>query len=130
MLFPRRGVVFAHGEDEEAAAGQDLSPEQHLRWWRDDGERELRQLLFWRWDPIQVADAFPYTEGEYDDYTVTVLKALRSGEDVRAVLLSIEREWMGGQMSTDEHLDHVAGLLVDWFGSSTAGWLEFRYRAG
>ena len=35
-------------------------------------------------------------------------------------LLQIERE----QMSSDAHLAYMAGLLVDWFASSTARWLE------
>jgi hypothetical protein len=99
-----------------------LTGEQYARWWKEAGERELRQLLLWRWDPIGVADHFPATEHEYDDYAGTIAKSLHSGEDVRAVLLSIESKWMDGQLSTDEHLDYVAGLLVDWFGNSISRW--------
>lgn len=29
---------------------------------------ELRQILYWRWDPIGVSDEFPLNAGEYDLY--------------------------------------------------------------
>lgn len=75
-----------------------LSPGEHHRWWKDRGGRELRQLLYWRWDPIGVSDAFPVTLDEYDSYTGALARLLHVGGDTAAVsayLETIERERMG-----------------------------------
>jgi hypothetical protein len=36
-------------------AEEELTPAEFTRWRRETGERELGQLLLWRWDPIGVA---------------------------------------------------------------------------
>ena len=126
-------MVFVFDDEEQSADRSPpdlrLSQDEYLRWWREAGERELRQLLLWRWDPIGVADAFPSTEDEYDDHAGAVIKALRSGEGkpgVLRTLLQVEREMMDGPLSSDQHLDYAAGLIVDWFENSTQRWRDRR----
>ena len=53
--------------------------EEFALWWSETGERELRQLLFWKWDPIGVNPFFPRTADEYDGYATQVVTALRTG---------------------------------------------------
>ncbi len=43
-----------------------LSTEDFARWWKETGEHELRQILFWKWDPIGAFDSSPNTTDEYD----------------------------------------------------------------
>ena len=59
-------------EDREPLTGPEL-----VRWWAETGERELRQLLYWKWDPIGVNDSFPWAVDEYDGYAPQILSALR-----------------------------------------------------
>lgn len=49
------------------------------RWWDETGDYELRQILHWRWDPIGVANVFPYAADEYGNYAPTIVDALRAG---------------------------------------------------
>jgi hypothetical protein len=106
-------------------AAIDLSPEQAVRWWRDRGERELCQVLYWCWDPIGVNDAFPYTEGEYDRYAPRIFAALNkrsSARDIGALLASIENVEMGLSHRIDKD---AAQRIVDWYGNSRRHWLAF-----
>jgi hypothetical protein len=76
----------------------ELEPKQWAKWWKESGERELRQILFWRWDPIGVADEFPYTEEAYDGYVMHVASLLRDEASLDAVadyLGAVERDSMG-----------------------------------
>jgi hypothetical protein len=104
-----------------------LSGEDLERWWNDDGKRELRQLLYWRWDPIGVNDAFPRTEGEYDAYGWPVLTALSEGADgkhIARVLRRFEREEMGvGQDPLDLDLGQA---IVTWYHDSQDLWTQRR----
>ena len=99
-----------------------------LRWWRETGEKELNQVLLWRWDPIGVADAFPYTADEYSSYCPQLFTALRAGtnpEDLAWRLGEMEKDGWGEVYSSDEHLRNVALLLIDWFRNSNSRWDEF-----
>jgi hypothetical protein len=103
----------------------DLTREQFARWWRETGERELRQILFWRWDPIGVADAFPTTADEYDSYgpgVVALLQAGASEDDMADHLGFVERETMLLSGDDPGRRAEVAQLLASWFGNSIAGW--------
>jgi hypothetical protein len=106
-------------------APADLTREQFARWWRETGEGELRQVLFWRWDPIGVSDSFPHTADEYDGYGPGVVALLRAGaseDDLADHLGFVERETIG--LSTDDHRRRadVAQLLTRWFGNSVDAW--------
>jgi hypothetical protein len=45
-----------------------MTPAERQAWWMGTGRDQLRQLLYWRWDPIGVNDAFPANHDEYDSY--------------------------------------------------------------
>jgi len=56
-----------------------LDADEFARWWKETGEHELRQILFWKWDPIGVSDIFPNTADDYDGYAPPIVSALRKG---------------------------------------------------
>ncbi|MGH2990908.1 MAG: putative bifunctional diguanylate cyclase/phosphodiesterase [Solirubrobacterales bacterium] len=105
------------------------SAHEHARWWKQAGGWQLRQLLFWRWDPIGVADAFPATYDEYDGFARPLVRRLHDGvgkREVVAYLRSVERDQMGFPPSDerDRALDAVAELIVDWYPESIERWRE------
>jgi hypothetical protein len=59
--------------------------EERQKWWRRSGQSQLRQLLYWRWDPIGVNDAFPSNHDEYDGYA-DAMRDLMVGEADEDVL--------------------------------------------
>ena len=111
-------------------AGLELEPKQWARWWAQAGERELRKILFWRWDPLGVADHFPSTEDEYDDYAPHVAALLRDDASLEAVayyLATVERESMGVHETrrADVHRREVARFILEWYSESLGRWQEF-----
>lgn len=67
-------------------------------WWRGTGEAELRQILFWVWDPLGLNREFPDAADEYDKYALEILTALASEATpaaLAALLGSIEQNRMG-----------------------------------
>jgi len=108
---------------------QTLSAEDYARWGDEAGFIELRQVLFWRWDPLGVDDDFPATADEYDRYARVLLARLRAGasaEQVAEYLLDVERSWMGQRFSDDAKLSEVGERVVAWFEESMLRWLERR----
>ncbi len=108
----------------------ELEPNQWAKWWTESGERELRQILFWRWDPIGVADDFPVTEDEYDSYVMHVASLLRDAASLDAVadyLGTVERDSMGIHETprAEAHRREVASFLLDsWYPNSVGRWEE------
>jgi hypothetical protein len=105
-----------------------LTADEFLRWWKETGERELRQLLYWQWDPIGVNAAFPSAADEYDSYAPGVVEALSRGEDeaqIAAMLESIERERMGLDGGGAERLRSAANRITSWYEQSQERWLNF-----
>ena len=107
-----------------------LDPERWTQWWDESGERELRQILFWRWDPINVADEFPFPESEYDEHAVRLASLLRDGASPEAIeyhLWSEERE--GWQLKDGRARKHtrqdVARYIWKWYPRSIERWLAF-----
>ena len=105
-----------------------LTTEEFSRWWRETGERELRELLYWVWDPIGVNDSFPYTADEYDQYAPQVVKALRaraSRDQLINMLKMVERERMGLCGDASGLLSSVANRIVEWYEQSQERWSDF-----
>ena len=103
----------------------DLTAERFARWWKQTGERELRQVLYWRWDPLGVSDYFPSTADEYDGYAPGVVALLRLGvgDDVVAQHLEyLEREPMALPPGESERCAATARLLTSWFADSIHAW--------
>ena len=109
-------------------AADELTTAEFARWWRETGERELRQLLLWRWDPIGVADYFPNTADEYDGYAPQLVQVLRKGGDAAAVsahLGEVEHQSMDGPFTSPERLDYLGSLIREWYENSLDSWSEF-----
>jgi len=105
-----------------------LSTEEFARWWKETGEHELRQILFWTWDPIGVYDAFPNTADEYDGYAPQVVQALRKGateDEIAELLRSFEHDAMGLGRANPNGVHEVAQFLVHWFENSQDSWSDF-----
>lgn len=88
------------------------------QWWRTTGEHELRQLLFWVWDPIGLKDDFPATADQYDRYALEIATALASDmstETLAALLQTIEQTRIG---VCSGRADAVAARLTVWYQDS------------
>jgi hypothetical protein len=114
-----------------------LTDPEHAAWWDARGEEQLRELLFWRWDPLGVDTAFPATWDEYDAYAPRIVAVLRAGGDrvaVAAELAAIARDVMG--LPAPRAAEDAARAIVDWYGESTGEWAtggalrSSRWRAG
>jgi hypothetical protein len=105
-----------------------LADEEFERWWAETGERELRELLYWAWDPIGVSSSFPYAVDEYDGYAPALVRALRaeaSETEIAAMLEAVQRDRMG--LGADADLARSATLrILHWYRESLRRWTEFR----
>ncbi len=107
-----------------------MGSEDHARWVKANGEDELGQLLYWRWDPIDVADDFPWTKGEYHDYAGPLIALLREGATQRQVvtyLREVEVDAMEMEMSSAT-LGDIAAAVIKWYEGSTTMWDQGMYR--
>lgn len=90
------------------------------RWWREQGERELRDLLL-RWDPIGVAREPDWPQDEYDSFLEPLAARLRAGaseRDIAAFLEDAVHEQLG--LEPDRRREgHLAHELVAWYARST-----------
>jgi hypothetical protein len=105
-----------------------LDRDEFARWWSGVGERQLGEILFWRWDPIDVAQDLPYSEGEYDEYAPSVAAVLQRGgnaEQVAQHLSEVECEAWDERQTSDTDLRQVAEFIVKWYGDSMTWWKEF-----
>lgn len=105
--------------------------EEHERWWREAGEQQLRQILYWRWDPIGIADDFPWSEGEYNDYARPIVEHLRARgqeHDLVGILGQIEL----GEMELDNTRAlrrrrlEIADFIAEWYADSLVKWEDRR----
>jgi hypothetical protein len=109
-----------------------LSTEEHARWWKEAGGWQLRQLLFWQWDPIGVNDLFPWSYDEYDNYAGPVVTQLENGADAMEIaryLHQVATVHMGLSVSSERTdvspgspLVDLAQRIVDWYPSSIEWW--------
>jgi hypothetical protein len=98
---------------------------EHERWWRDRGDRELRELLVREWDPIGISRLAEGQLDEYEHYAGQLVRRLRAGasaEEVAAVLEGFRGD-MGLEPSAEPPLD-VARTVCEWYARSTAAWDE------
>jgi hypothetical protein len=104
-----------------------LTTEEFARWWKQTGEHELRQVLYWAWDPMGVNSAFPFTTDEYDGYAPQVVQALRheqSESDIAERLDTIGKDTMGLDPAP-EHSLWTARRILQWYRESQRHWREF-----
>jgi len=98
-----------------------MNAEAYERWWRERGERELRELLLREWDPIGIARIADAQDDEYEHYAGQLARRLRAGaseEEIAAVLEGFRTD-MGLEPSGELPLE-VASRIRDWYRRSTA----------
>jgi hypothetical protein len=98
-----------------------MDAQEHDRWWRERGDRELRELLLREWDPIGIAQIADSQLDEYEHYAGQLVRRLRAGaneEEVAAVLEGFRAD-MGLEPSDEPPLG-VARIIREWYRSSTA----------
>jgi hypothetical protein len=99
-----------------------MNQADHERWWRERGSRELRELLFFEWDPIGLSRLADAPLDEYDHYAGTIVRRLRAGsslDELAAVLDDFRRDM--GLARSDPPAD-AAAKIADWYRRSTAAW--------
>jgi hypothetical protein len=109
---------------------EQLSADENALWFREAGGWQLHQILFWRWDPIDVWSAFPYSVDEYNRYVGQVERALRKGASARVIeelLKGFETE-LGADPSPDrmQRTREAAEFIVAWYGDAISWWQERR----
>lgn len=100
--------------------------QEHQLWWKQTGRAELRQILFWTWDPIGVNDDFPAAADEYDDLLPRLLAVLRAEsevEEVETLLASWARE-TGIGIDGEAARRKVSAVIAAWRPASLARWRE------
>jgi len=94
---------------------------EHERWWRERGARELRDLLYEEWDPIGMKRIAEDSADEYEAYAGQIVRRLRAGadgEDIAQLLESFRVEM--GLEPADPPLE-TGSRIRDWYsGSRTA----------
>jgi hypothetical protein len=98
-----------------------MDSSEHEKWWRERGERELREILLREWDPIGIASIADAQHDEYEHYAGQLMRRLRAGaseEEVAAVLEGFRSD-MGLEPSDDLPLG-VARIIREWYRGATA----------
>jgi hypothetical protein len=98
-----------------------MDAQAYERWWRERGDRELRELLLREWDPIGISDLADSQLDEYEHYAGQLARRLRAGareEEIAAVLEGFRVD-MGLEPSDEPPLG-VANSILDWYRRSTA----------
>jgi hypothetical protein len=91
----------------------------HDRWWRERGERELRELLL-GWDPIGVAGEPGWPPDEYDAFLEPLANRLRDGvseDELTTFLEGAVREHVGLEPDREREAG-LARELVGWYSRS------------
>ena len=100
-----------------------MDPGDHDRWWAERGARELRELLFYEWDPIGLSRLADAPLDEYEHYAGQLVRRLRAGsstEELAAVLEGFRAD-MGLEPAEALPLE-FAQRLRDWYARSLASW--------
>ena len=98
-----------------------MDAQAYERWWRERGDRELRELLLREWDPIGIADLADAPLDEYEHYAGQIARRLRAGatdEQIAAVLEGFRGDM--GLEPSDELPLGVARIIREWYRSATA----------
>jgi hypothetical protein len=97
-----------------------MDAQEYERWWRERGDRELRQLLLEEWDPIGIAKLADEPLDEYEHYAGQIARRLRAGaseEEIAGVLEGFRSD-MGLEPSAEPPLG-VARRIREWYAAST-----------
>ena len=97
-----------------------MDAQEYERWWRERGDRELRELLLREWDPIGIAKIADQQLDEYEHYAGQLARRLRAGaseEEIAAVLEGFRQD-MGLEPSGELPLG-IARAIREWYLRST-----------
>lgn len=122
------GVQSGHREESEA-----ITAEERQEWWTASGKSQLRQLLYWRWDPIGVNYAFPDNHDEYDRYADSMRGLMVGDADegeleagvLRAVLRAQEAMGFEQKPGAEESRRGITEMILRWRYQSISTWKEF-----
>ena len=98
-----------------------MDAEAYGRWWRERGDRELRELLLREWDPIGIDRIADSQLDEYEHYSGVIARRLRAGagaDEIAQVLDGFRRDM--GLDPGDELPLGAARAILDWYRRSTA----------
>jgi hypothetical protein len=93
----------------------------------------LRELLYWRWDPIGVNDEFPTTHDEYDRYADAMRDLMVAEADDGELKAGVLRSVLRAQTSmgferkpeAEEDRRRLTDLILDWRYRSIWLWKEY-----
>ena len=97
-----------------------MDAQAYERWWRERGDRELRELLLTEWDPIGISGLADAQHDEYEHYAGQLARRLRAGateEEIAAVLEGFRTDM--GLEPSDELPLGVARSIRAWYRRST-----------
>lgn len=118
------------GERQELVA---TTADERRQWWTTKGQVQLRQLLYWLWDPIGVNDYFPNSHDEYDSYADAMGELMVGTADEEAlaagVLEAVRRAQaaMGFEQKEGAEDDRriLTEMILEWRRQSIGLWKEF-----
>jgi hypothetical protein len=116
--------------DAESEATDSLSAAEWERWFEEAGDRQLRELLYWRWDPLAISDVFPVTRSEYERYADELGGLLAKGSapaDLEAALLDAEeRMGLATAPGAEKQRRETLALILKWRSLSIRLWRDHR----
>ena len=133
ITLRQRGGRSGRGAYFSAMSTEPMELSGPVQWWDETGKYELCQILHWRWDPIGIANVFPYAADEYDSYAPVLVDALRaraSAGEISRLLATIEDDRIFGRAPActeepDDRLREMGEAIVGWYEASQRRWAEF-----
>ena len=92
------------------------------RWWRIDGLREMRAILWEKWDPLALNGIAP--DDEYDGYAQVLASKLKRGSDRSDIVAYLMTKlWEPSDLITPTwqvRCEDAADALIEWYSRSRA----------
>jgi hypothetical protein len=93
-----------------------------VRWWRIEGLREMRAVLWEYWDPLGLTGVAP--DDEYDSYANVLASKLRRGNDRRDIVAYLTTSLVDKDdvitPTWTARCEKAADALIDWYAQSNA----------
>ena len=100
-----------------------------VRWWRIEGSREMRQILWEKWDPLGLYELVrdpeeEWPEDEYDSYAHVLASKLKRGNErsdiVSYLTTSLTDKDAPITPAWVARCETAADALIDWYARSNA----------
>jgi len=93
-----------------------------VRWWRIEGLREMRSILWDKWDPLALQGGAP--DDEYDSYAQVLASKLKRGNDRSHIVAYLTTKLSEpGDLITPKwqtRCEEAADTLIEWYARSNA----------